>query len=136
MMNSNQYQQGVLNRPVFPQTSVNLRIRPVSSLEEVRAAGVDFDGSVFFFPDFANKKIYTKAIGLDGTAILNMYELKEMPKSDPNSFVTREEFNATLEEIKTALNHINASAVMSDPSIVKEQMDNQQNQQKNSIMDF
>ena len=109
-----------MNRPVFPQTSVNLRIRPVSSLEEVRAAGVDFDGSVFFFPDFANKKIYTKAIGLDGTAILNMYELKEMPKSDPNSFVTREEFNATLEEIKTALNHINASAVMSDPSIVKE----------------
>ena len=50
-----------------------------SSIEEVRASAIDFDGSVFYFPDLANKKIYTKQINLDGTASINMYELKEMP---------------------------------------------------------
>lgn len=40
-----------------------LKGRPVSSLEEVRATGIDFDGSVFYFPDIANKRIYTKQIG-------------------------------------------------------------------------
>jgi len=37
-----------------------LKGHPVSSLEEARAMSIDFDGSVFFFPDLANKKIYTK----------------------------------------------------------------------------
>lgn len=57
-----------------------LKGRPVSSLEEVRATGIDFDGSVFYFPDIANKRIYTKQIGMDGTAILNMYEQKPLPQ--------------------------------------------------------
>ena len=39
-----------------------LKGRPVSSIEEVRAASIDFDGSVFYFPDIANKRIYTKQI--------------------------------------------------------------------------
>jgi hypothetical protein len=54
-------------------------VRPVSSIEEVKASAIDFDGSVFYFPDLANKKIYTKFINLDGTASINMYELKEIP---------------------------------------------------------
>jgi hypothetical protein len=37
-----------------------LKGRPVSSLEEVRALSIDFDGSIFYFPDVANKCIYTK----------------------------------------------------------------------------
>jgi hypothetical protein len=51
----------------------------VSSLEEARATSIDFDGSIFYFPDLANRKIYTKQINLDGTATLNMYELRELP---------------------------------------------------------
>ena len=61
-------------RPTYPSTApYNNRIRPVSSLEEVRASAIDFDGSVFYFPDAANKTIYTKQINLDGTALVNMY---------------------------------------------------------------
>jgi hypothetical protein len=51
----------------------------VSSLEEARATSIDFDGSIFYFPDLANRRIYTKQINLDGTVTLNMYELKAMP---------------------------------------------------------
>lgn len=88
----------------IPGVAGGLKGRPVSSLEEARAATIDFDGSVFFFPDIANKKIYTKQINLDGTASLNMYEFKEIPmESNGNNYVTRQEFDQTLTEIKNSL---------------------------------
>ena len=92
------------SQPAF----IGLKGRPVSSLEEARAAAIDFDGSVFFFPDLANKRIYTKQINLDGTASMNMYEYKEVPTEALNSsnFVTRQEFDETLNDIKGALNMI------------------------------
>lgn len=52
-----------------------LKGKPVSSLEEARATSIDFDGSIFFFPDLANKRIYTKQINMDGTATMQCYEL-------------------------------------------------------------
>lgn len=79
-----------------------LKGRPVSSIEEVKASAVDFDGTVFYFPDLANKRIYTKQINLDGTASLYMYELKEVPVEQPN-FITREEFENTIKQIKGLL---------------------------------
>lgn len=36
-----------------PQIPPFLKGRPVSSLEEVRAIPIDFDGSVFYFPDYS-----------------------------------------------------------------------------------
>ena len=88
------------------QPAFGLKGRPVSSLEEARATGIDFDGSVFFFPDLANKKIYTKQINLDGTASLNMYELKSIPEpivQDNSNYITREEFENAIAQIKASL---------------------------------
>lgn len=86
-----------------PQAPI-LKGRPVSSLEEVRATGIDFDGSIFFFPDLANKRIYTKQINLDGTATLNMYELTSLPvAATPGDYITREEFEMALSQLKSAL---------------------------------
>ena len=89
----------------YPQSAVAMGLKghPVSSLEEVRATGIDFDGTVFFFPDLANHKIYTKQINMDGTASLNMYELKEIPREAPmnvEAFITREEFEAAFAELR------------------------------------
>lgn len=83
-----------------------LRGRPVSSLDEVRATSVDFDGSISFFPDLANKRIYTKQINLDGTAAISMYELKNLPIEPTaiglnNNYVTKEEFDETLKKIQS-----------------------------------
>lgn len=88
---------------------LGLKGRPVSSLEEVRAAAVDFDGSVSFFPDLANGKIYTKQCNIDGTASLNMYEIKEIPVAPAANadYVTREEFNTALLQLKQALSNAN-----------------------------
>lgn len=72
---------------------------------------IDFDGSVFYFPDYANRRIYTKQINMDGTASINMYELKEIPNSSQpnNDYITREEFNTTLTSIKEVFAQIMGS---------------------------
>ena len=85
---------------------IGLKGRPVSSLDEVRATSVYFDGSISFFPDLANKRIYTKQINLDGTAAISMYELKNLPIEPTaiglnNNYVTKEEFDETLKKIQS-----------------------------------
>ena len=78
-----------------------LKGRPVSSLEEARAANIDFDGSIFYFPDVANKRIYTKQINTDGTSSLLMYELKTIPVEKPSpDYITREEFEKFVQSLK------------------------------------
>lgn len=74
-------------------------VRPVSSFEEMRACPIDFDGSVFFFTDVANKKIYTKQIGMDGAPIIKMYEQKEMEPVETANYVTKEEFETTIRQL-------------------------------------
>ena len=94
-----------LTRPVYgSQQNWNNRIRPVSSLDEVKASSIDFDGSIFYFPDAANRAIYTKQINLDGTASINMYILQEIPQTAnqqttqnlQNLFVSKQEFQQTI----------------------------------------
>ena len=99
-----------------------LRGRPVSSLEEARATSIDFDGSIFYFPDIANKCIYTKQINIDGTANLQMYELKEIPREIKieqipiDQFVTKDEFNKVMAEIRQSLiNNQNTPVAMEKP---------------------
>ena len=101
-----QYQIPGYLRQAPPQ--VTLKGRLVSSLEEARATSIDFDGSVFYFPDLANKRIYTKQINMDGTASLYVYELRELPVEEEKGslvpsvekFVTREEFERVLAELR------------------------------------
>lgn len=80
-----------------------LKGRPVSSIDEVRAAQIDFDGSLFVFPDVANKKIYTKQINLDGTASLNCYALQEIVQPQTQTYVTKEEFDAVVAQLNALL---------------------------------
>ena len=91
-----------LQQPINQTVSPFLKGRLVSSIEEARAQTIDFDGSVFYFPDLANRRIYTKQINLDGTSTLNMYELKEIPMQIPvgQDYVTREEFEQAINPIR------------------------------------
>ena len=101
-MYNNYYQPMGFQAP--PRQTLVLKGRPVSSVEEARASAVDFDGSTFYFPDLANKRIYTKQINLDGTATMLMYELKEIPVEEANSsYITRQEFENTISQILAAI---------------------------------
>ena len=103
-----------------PQMQSGLKGRPVSSIEEARAQTIDFDGSIFFFPDLANKRIYTKQINLDGTATLNMYELKDVPVAQPIpeiNYVTREEFETALRELKDSIIPVKEPVQTAQPQV-------------------
>ena len=96
--------------PQYPQwtqaSNPSAQVRPVSSIEEVRACPIDFDGSVFYFTDVANHKIYTKQINLDGTVSINLYEQKEITPTDQpanySSYVTKDEFEKAMNNIRMA----------------------------------
>lgn len=90
------------NYPTWNSQPVPL-VRPVTSFEEVKASPIEFDGSVFYFTDIANKKIYTKQIGMDGSAIINLYEQKEIKPIETNNqlsdYVTKDEFETTIKQL-------------------------------------
>lgn len=75
--------------------------RPVSNYDEAKAAMIDLDGSLFMFPDVANKKIYTKQIMLDGTAELKTYVLQEQNSS--NGYVTQSELKMAMNQLRKEL---------------------------------
>ena len=95
--------------PQYPQWpaaagSQQQQVRPVSSIEEVRACPIDFDGSVFYFTDVANKRIYTKQINLDGTVAINLYELKTDQATNSSSYVTKQEFENVIDQLYNTFN--------------------------------
>lgn len=118
MYNSYYQQQPYQTRPTYQSqqipmtmpTQQGLKGRPVASVEEARAASIDFDGSIFYFPDVANNCIYTKQINMDGSASINVYELKKMPLQssmpvniDTTSFITRDEFEQAIARLRSDL---------------------------------
>ena len=86
--------------PYVEQPQIGIKGRPVSSVEEVKAISIDFDGSVFFFPDLANQKIYTKQINLDGTSTINIYSLENNGANQVPQYVTKEELELALSQLK------------------------------------
>lgn len=94
--------------PQYPQwaqvTNTNQQVRPVSSIEEVKACPIDFDGSIFYFTDVANKRIYTKQINLDGTVSINLYELKTDQMTDSLQYVTKQEFENVVSQLYNTFN--------------------------------
>lgn len=99
------YQQQV------PQTSAAplIKGRPVSNEEEANAAMIDFDGSLFIFPDKAHGKIYTKQLGLDGNIIFQRYTLDQLPQEAPRQeldlsvYAKQEDLDKALADLKQKL---------------------------------
>ena len=123
------YQQNYL-RPA--QQQAVLKGRLVSSLEEARATSIDFDGSVFYFPDLANKRIYTKQINMDGTASLNMYELRELPIEEKQQFVPSMDAYITRDEFEKAIEQLRAKLIPEQPIVTAPQ----QPAKKNEVLNF
>ena len=114
----NQPQQTYAPRQVpyeMPQQNL-LKGRFVSSIDEVRAAQVDFDGSIFIFPDMANKKIYTKQIDLNGNVKLEEYDWVPIEKTAAvGDFVTKQEFEETMAKVKEAISQATQPQVTPQP---------------------
>lgn len=64
-------------QPNAYQPIQQIKGRPVTSIEEARAAQVDLDGTSTYFPAPAEGKIYEKLIGMDGLPIFRVYQLQQ-----------------------------------------------------------
>ena len=92
---------------VQPQQNQIIKGRPVSSYEEAKASMIDLDGSLFVFPDIANKRIYTKQIMLDGTADFRVYSLvpeqnnvhQTEGNTNSNEYVLKKDFDNTVSQL-------------------------------------
>lgn len=65
-------------RPVPPQPAMpmyGIKGRPVTNIEEARAAQIDFDGSTSYFPCPAERKIFAKGLDLNGNPVFEVYQL-------------------------------------------------------------
>jgi len=132
-----QVQMPALRQPqyIMDNNYPAIKGRPVSSFEEARASMIDFDGSVFYFPDLANQKIYTKQINLDGTPSIKIYELAAQPQSQQpqaavpqEDLVTKAEFEQTVNNLlqqiamlKNAQPQVVAPVAASQPQTKKEE---------------
>lgn len=110
----NSFPQQPPQQPQTPAAPI-LKGRPVSNEEEANAAMIDFDGSLFVFPDKAHGKIYTKQLGLDGNIIFQRYSV-DTPVAKPveassqtvglSGYVREEDFNAAVQGLTEKLSKI------------------------------
>ena len=63
-------------QPANPTATI-IKGRIVTGVEEARAAQVDLDGTISYFPSPAENKIYVKYVGMDGIAVFNVYSMDE-----------------------------------------------------------
>lgn len=107
----NNYMGGQQNNSF--QNSQFLKCRPVSSKDEARAFQIDLDGSLWVFTDLGNNMIYTKQINNDGTANFKSYQFvqdkNDFSFSNPNDYITRDEFNKTLQNLMAAVQGVNSN---------------------------
>lgn len=72
-----QYQQPPMYQPMqSPQPQQQnqvLKGRPVSSIEEAKAAQIEYDGSLFLFYDISTGNIYGRRLGIDGKPSFETY---------------------------------------------------------------
>lgn len=73
------YQPVPQTRAICPQ----LKGRPVTNIEEARAAQIDLDGSSTFFPCPAKGEVYEKAIDLNGLPVFRVYKLVDNVVENP-----------------------------------------------------
>lgn len=103
------------------QAAPIIKGRPVANAEEANAAMIDFDGSLFVFPDKNNGKVYTKQLGMDGNIVFNSYSLdkgnqppvvtQNTPSEaasapDMSEYVKRSEIDEKLTAVMQAINNV------------------------------
>lgn len=93
------YQQQPLMNTGYVQPTI-LKGRPVTNLEEAKAAQIDLDGSSTFFPCLADGKIYEKSIDLNGVPVFKVYELVKQQEKKKADYVEVSVVNALQQRIE------------------------------------
>lgn len=93
-MFTNNYNYGATPmRPQYPSymPPTTLKGHMVTGIEEARAAQIDLDGSITYFPSPAENRIYAKTIDMNGMPIFMVYQYTpqtQTPHVDNNSILS------------------------------------------------
>ena len=106
--NNNNYNFGVVN-PMMGQRTyssfvppITLKGRMVTSIEEARAAQIDLDGSITYFPSPAENRIYAKSIDMNGMPIFMVYQyVPQVQTQDNNNLMS---LTQRVEKLEAMLN--------------------------------
>lgn len=111
-----QYTQTLPQMTQQTTTSNNFPCRPVTSIEEARAAIIDNAYVPYVFTNFGSNEIYTKHILNDGTAKLNKYILA--PETQPITPVSQEVPSFDIEQMKSQIENLNVQVIQLNQEIV------------------
>ena len=78
---------------------LQMKGRAVTSFDEVKAAQIDFDGSVSYFPSPSEQCIYAKFIGLDGLPVMQVYKLSSDQPAAPKRYADAETVEALQQKV-------------------------------------
>lgn len=87
-------------------TATIIKGRIVTGVEEARAAQVDLDGTISYFPSPAENKIYVKYVGMDGIAVFNVYNLDAESNAPTKSVVVPNGLEALTKRVETLENQL------------------------------
>lgn len=106
-----QQQQAYRTMPPQPAMPMyGIKGRPVTNIEEARAAQIDFDGSMSYFPCPAERKIFAKGLDLNGNPVFEVYQLVNGNVQQQPNYVESSAFMALqqrVEQLEAALKGAN-----------------------------
>lgn len=98
-------------RPMPSQPAYGgIKGRMVTSVDEARAAQIDFDGSMSYFPCPAERKIFAKGLDLNGNPVFEVYQLVAGNVQQQPAYVESSAFAALqqrVEQLEAALKGAN-----------------------------
>ena len=103
-------QQAYRSMPPQPAPMYGIKGRPVTNIEEARAAQIDFDGSMSYFPCPAERKIFAKGLDLNGNPVFEVYQLVNGNVQQQPNYVESSAFMALqqrVEQLEAALKGAN-----------------------------
>lgn len=104
-------QQAYRSMPSQPAMQYGgIKGRMVTSVDEARAAQIDFDGSMSYFPCPAESKIFAKGLDLNGNPVFEVYQLVSGNVQQQPAYVESSAFMALqqrVEQLEAALKGAN-----------------------------
>ncbi|WP_455655896.1 hypothetical protein [Phascolarctobacterium sp.] len=114
-----QMQQGYPQQQFTPQSSMPLMMkgRTVASLDEVKAAQIDLDGSLTYFPCPADNCIYAKAIDINGMPVIQTYKLSNDQAAAPKRYADAETVEALQQKVKSLERYLKGETQNANESV-------------------
>lgn len=99
--------------------------RIVASLDEVKAAQIDLDGSFTYFHCPAENCIYAKAIDINGMPVIQTYKLSNDQAAAPKRYADAETVEALQQKVTSLERYLKGEVPNANESVHNEQIFNQ-----------